>query len=479
MAASPDKKLLIQSRQEPVMGGTEITFNTAVATSVDGDRVGVYAKEPAFVMINGKPVNATDVEESLPNGGKLKLHGATVNLTWRDGTQLNLVRIGRTLDYAITSAPNSQTNFTGLLGDTGAPGVLVGRDGLVLSRSDPAFQAKLYRQFGDSWRVTQAESLFDYRRGESTATFTNLSIPSREVRAGTLDPTKHSKAEAVCAALGVRQHPALDDCVLDVGATGMPGFAVSTVAFAASVPASTTMRGSMTASNAAATDQAITSIGHYDLHIGDTISPDHPTGAGIIMRGAQSQSYSFEGHAGQGVYLTIGPCEGSLFILDIFRPDNHRLDGQIGCHDVGRVMLPQTGTYRIVVRTEKDPARYTFTLHTVPADQHFTVQLPLAVSPGTPAVGAGKTDALGAQQFYEFDGVAGGKLHIVGKCSQPCQQLELRVSAQADTGDFGALSLWHLDYDWGLPPGGKYVIRIRSTGYVGNYSFTASEAQTH
>jgi hypothetical protein len=248
--------------------------------------------------------------------------------------------------------------------------------------------------------------------------------------------------------------------------------------FAASIRASTTMRGSTAPSNVAPTDHAVSSTGHYDIHIGDTISPDHPIGAGKFMQAAQSQSYSFEGHAGQGVYLTIGPCEGALFFLDLFAPDNHRLDGQLGCHDLGRATLPQTGTYRIVTRTEKGPARYTFSLHAVPADQHFAVRLPLAVSPGTPAVGAGKVDALGAQQFYEFEGVAGSKLHVVGKCSQPCQQLELRVSAEGDAGDIGALSLWHLDFDWELPSSGKYVIRVRSTGYVGNYSFAAFGAQT-
>jgi RHS repeat-associated protein len=477
VAASPDGKVIIQSRQEPVLGGTEITFNTAVATSVDGDRVGVYAKEASFVMVNGDAIKATDVEKSLPHGGNLQLHGATVNLTWSDGTQINIIRTGRTLDYAIETAPNSKTKLTGLLGDTGGSKELVGRDGMVLSRSDPAFQVKLYRQFGNSWRVARAESLFDYRPGESTITFTNLSIPSREVRAGWLAPAKRSKAEAVCAALGVRGQPARDDCILDVGATGMPGFAVSSVAFATSIPASGTTRGSMAAGNApAAALPASSPTDRYQIHVGDTVSPDHPAGAGRL-NAAQSQSYSFEGHAGQGVYLAIGPCEGPVLFLDIIAPDGHRLDGQIGCHNLGRETLPQTGTYLIVARTEKEPARYTFTLRAVPADQHFAVRLPLTVSPDTPAPGAGHLDAPGAQQFYEFDAATGTKLHVEGTCSPACPQLELRVAAQGDAGETG-LSLWHLSYDWQLPPSGKYTIRVRSTGYVGNYSFTASELET-
>jgi len=40
-----------------VLGG-KITFNTAVAANVNGDRIGVYAKEPSFLMVNNTPLNA-------------------------------------------------------------------------------------------------------------------------------------------------------------------------------------------------------------------------------------------------------------------------------------------------------------------------------------------------------------------------------------------------------------------------------------
>jgi hypothetical protein len=40
-----------------------VTFNTAVAVNVEGDRVGVYAHEPSFLLVTGAPVSANDVEE--------------------------------------------------------------------------------------------------------------------------------------------------------------------------------------------------------------------------------------------------------------------------------------------------------------------------------------------------------------------------------------------------------------------------------
>ena len=62
----------------PVLGGKLITFNTAVAVLVDGDRVGVYVDEPAFLMVNGMPVGAADIAERLPHGGTLERHGSIV-----------------------------------------------------------------------------------------------------------------------------------------------------------------------------------------------------------------------------------------------------------------------------------------------------------------------------------------------------------------------------------------------------------------
>ena len=589
-AASSDGKLVIQSRQEPALGGTEITFNTAVAANINGDRVGVYAKEPSFLLVNSAAIDGADVEKRLPHGGKLQRHGATVNISWPDGTRLSVTRMGYTLNYAINPSSNSKPTFSGLLGDSRKTDELVGRDGSSLSRSDPAFQTKLYRQFGNSWRIKQSESLFRYWPGESTATFTNRSIPSREVRATSLAPEIRSKAETVCRAVGVHSQPALDDCILDVGATGMPAFAAASVAvergtdtaaythgssaappvssapistpsappqstgdqysikigdtvsadhpakgagailktgqkqtysFAAeagdniyvavgpcsgtipgfnlvkpdngvldgvgacrdfgpvTLPAAGTYRIVASASGTARYTFSLRTalLNQFPLKIDDSISPDHPAGAGIITQAGQRQSYSFNAQAGEVVYLGIGPCEGAVPSLDILAPDNHRLDGQMGCHDLGREVLPQRGAYRIVARTDKDPARYSFSLRSVPPDQHVAVRLPLTVSPDAPTRGAGRITAQGAQQFYDFTAAPGSRVSIEGKCSQPCPNLEIRVMKVGDTTRLGLIGLDHLNFDWKVPSGGKYTIQVRSDGYTGDYAFTASEAK--
>jgi len=235
VATSPDGRIQVQARQEPVMGGTIITFNTAVAANVDGDRVGVYAKERWFLIMDGQPVNAADIAERLPHGGTLERHGGRVTVGWPDGSSLVITANADTLDYTFAASKTTSATLRGLLGnaDGNTANDLTGRDGQVLSLSDPAFHPKLYSQFGNSWRITQAESLFDYGPGESTSTFTNLAIPSAEATVASLSASARTMAQTICQAAGVRTEPLLDDCVLDVGETGDASFAADTAAVAA------------------------------------------------------------------------------------------------------------------------------------------------------------------------------------------------------------------------------------------------------
>jgi len=582
---------VIQARQQP--WGTRVSFNTAIAANVDGDRIGVYAREPSFLLVNGSPVKELAIKKRLPHGGLLQRRGATVNIRWRSGGSLAVTQVFDTLNYSFLPGAAEAAKISGLLGKgDGSYYNLAGRDGSTIGTSDPDFSSKLYEHVGNSWRIKQSESLFHYWPGESTATFTNLNIPSQEASANPISLTR-SNAETICRAVGVHNQPTLDDCILDVGLTGMPAFGAASVGIGTNPSAAPrTPGGSAAAGNAAATNPPPTNLpaaqhpdaDQYNIKIGDTvstdhpingagvinsasqrqsysfnagigdrvyvsvgpcqgepvgldlvkpdgsvldgashcrdfgpttlpaagtyrivvstsgaaryafslraaalnqfpikindsISPDHPAGAGIITQIGQQQSYSFNAQAGEIVYLGIGPCEGAVPSLDILAPDNQRLDGQFGCHDLGREVLPQRGTYRIVTRTDKAPARYSFSLRSVPPDQHFAVRLPLAVSPDAPTGGAGRITAQGALQLYDFTATPGARVSIQAKCSQPCPNLEIRVTTAGDTGRIGFLSFDHLNFEWKVPAGGKYTIQVRSAGYIGNYAFTASEAE--
>ncbi len=103
MLKSADGKLEIQTRQGPTTAGSDVTFTIAVAANVNGDRVGVYAREPNFLMVNGAAVSATDVEETLAHGGSLTRHGGYVKMRWTDGSALRITPDANWLDYSFTS----------------------------------------------------------------------------------------------------------------------------------------------------------------------------------------------------------------------------------------------------------------------------------------------------------------------------------------------------------------------------------------
>ena len=151
-------------------------------------------------------------------------------------------------------------------------------------------------------------------------------------------------------------------------------------------------------------------LDQYSIKIGDTISPDHPAkGAGVITELGQKQSYSFAGRVGEVLWFQLGPCEGAMPSFDLLAPNGNKLDFA-GCHpgvsrqDLGRQILPTTGQYRIVAGTDKSnvSSRYSFYVHEVPGDEHFSARLPLNVSPGAPSRTAGHIAAQGAQQFFDF-----------------------------------------------------------------------------
>ena len=222
---SGDGSIVLQARQEPARASSDVTYATAVAAGVSGDRVAVtLIGVDLAVSVNGAPLSGLDVSMRLPNGGIVERHGTVVTVDWPDGSHLSTQRFNRTLSYGFTPGPKNAPLLRGLLGgqDGDPSNDLTGRDGVVLERLDPDFFTKLHNQFGDSWRITQAESLFDYLSGQSTATFTLPDYPRAPATIDDLDPEIRAQAEALCRAVGVTAQPGLADCTLDVGLTGDP-----------------------------------------------------------------------------------------------------------------------------------------------------------------------------------------------------------------------------------------------------------------
>ena len=93
---------------------------------------------------------------------------------------------------------------------------------------DPADMDALYDDFIDSWRITDTTSLFDYRSGESTASFTDLNFPESRRTIDDLTMEQRVFAEQICDAAGLTSPGAeYDNCLFDVGFTGEPDFAAT------------------------------------------------------------------------------------------------------------------------------------------------------------------------------------------------------------------------------------------------------------
>ena len=443
--ASPDGSVVVQARQEPFGSSTLVTLNTAIAASVAGGRVAVYADDARPLTIGGKPMTRVDFSVRLPQGGIVERHGSVVTIDWPRGDRLTVTRQGDHLDYGFVPDATVEPVLTGLLGsaDGNVANDLTSRGGVVLDPSDPEFFARLYDPFGASWRIAQTESLFDYAPGESTATFTRLDIPSGPATIETLDQATRDRAEVLCRAVGVHTEPTLTDCILDVGSTGDSAYAASSAA----VEAATGGRGA----------EAVAGAGVVSpITVGATAS-------GVIAGPDEKARYTFAGRAGQVVYLEArGPCVDGL-LWRLVGPDGGPLGFDFACKDLGRRVLPATGTYTIELYADGTATgAYAFRLRAVPGVAETAIALGDSVSD---AVGQ-----VGAWHRYTFAGRAGQVVYLEarGPCVDGLLWRLIGPSAESLGFDFACKDLGRRV----LPATGTYAIELYADGTAtGAYAF--------
>jgi hypothetical protein len=100
--------------------------------------------------------------------------------------------------------------------------------GAMPSTTSDRYQT-LYSKFGNAWRVTKQNTLFDYAAGTSTDTFTNTKWPVENAKTCTipnqpvLKPVSAQVATEACKAITNTSLHA--SCLFDVQATGNTNFA--------------------------------------------------------------------------------------------------------------------------------------------------------------------------------------------------------------------------------------------------------------
>ncbi|NJM99137.1 MAG: hypothetical protein HC800_20125 [Phormidesmis sp. RL_2_1] len=258
LTESQDGHFVVQARQIQVPGRS-ISLNSAVALKVGDHRVAIYAQGApdgrSPLWIDGVPTALDRGTLALAQGGAITKRGDrhyTVDLPTGEQVAILGIRAGGSDFLNITpwiSRNRQQGQFVGLLGDFNgnATDDLRSRNGQVvpsqnayapitqlvtrainiplpLNQLQTAFFEQLYRQFGDSWRVAQADSLFDYAPGESTETFTDRAFPNQFPSLLGVAPERIRAATQTCQDTGIESR-FLEGCVFDVAATGESGFA--------------------------------------------------------------------------------------------------------------------------------------------------------------------------------------------------------------------------------------------------------------
>ncbi|MBZ5708537.1 VWD domain-containing protein [Nannocystis pusilla] len=224
----------VQTRQEPADGNLGLSFNTALATVVDGRRVGIYTRrQGGELYIDGTARTLMPGEDEELGSGRIeRTDEQTYVIDYPTGDQVVVTRVGaqvverRHLDIAVRLVGGRAGAVEGLLGDAdGDRADDIGLGGGQFMAHPVSFEqlhAKGPGTFDAAWRVDPAASLFDYDGGTSAATFRGepyILMPTSQV--GT-NGQYNELAQTACETC-----PAIlrETCLLDVAHSGEVTFA--------------------------------------------------------------------------------------------------------------------------------------------------------------------------------------------------------------------------------------------------------------
>ncbi|MFY0575384.1 SBBP repeat-containing protein [Cystobacter fuscus] len=218
--------LVIQARQKPWNGSSHVTVFAAFATKLGKDRVGYYLGDNPPVRVNGVPVNVSGTL-ALTGGGRIIKQGDTYTLVWPTGDHLMLVPSSNYVNAHLRLSPSRAGKMRGPLGNFNGnrSDDFALRNGTALSSSLSFTQMYMGESsYVNSWRIVQAESLFDYGPGETSASFTDFNFPTIPPPPPTL--AQEQQALQICQGAGVTDSAILNDCITDVVSTGDASFAM-------------------------------------------------------------------------------------------------------------------------------------------------------------------------------------------------------------------------------------------------------------
>jgi hypothetical protein len=288
---------------------------------------GVLSTEP-FVMLDGGSVRTV----ATPFGDSYVVE-------FTDGSRVGAQATARGgLTIWVAPATSRASAMTGLLGDDDGTST---NDPTTRSTTsvlpDPASYDDLYGAFAASWRITQGESLFDYRTGESTTTVTDLTFPDRDVPVASADVI--AAATTTCTDSGITDAALVAACAFDVAATGDDTF---TLVYAPEQSRADTWAG-------------LTGDGTVTTPTGGG-GTKSVTLDGTVATATDAVTETFPGFAHDVIYIDPPDCVAPRF-MTITAPDGSNVASPTGCGD--RIVLPADGTYTVDMNPfQSSPGRY-------------------------------------------------------------------------------------------------------------------------
>lgn len=218
LVESKTDDFLIQTRQSPASPGSRsVSSNSAVATRLDGKRVGIYAGTDNPLLIDGQPTTIPNNGSIAVGDGRIYLDDNIYTIVYGTGEQLEAKISGnRRIDVKTYLDEDRAGDVQGLLGNSNDDrnDDFALRDGTILQSPIP--EGQIYTTFANNWRITQEESLFDYAEGTDTNSFTDLTFPEGIVGVDDLDPEARALAEALVDEAGLTDPILRDNTIVDL-----------------------------------------------------------------------------------------------------------------------------------------------------------------------------------------------------------------------------------------------------------------------
>ncbi|NJK63229.1 MAG: hypothetical protein HC921_11605 [Synechococcaceae cyanobacterium SM2_3_1] len=228
LARSLDGEFEVQARFKPLGDSDVVSVTSAIATRMGPHRVGVYVSPDLLITQDGRPLDLSEgfriLEDDQQNFvGEIVQTKVGYILRWPNGEQVEVTPyfLGSSAFANLSVRTNlptfMQDQVQGLMGDFDLDPLndLQSRSGDQFL-TNLAFE-ELYDIYGEDWRVSRGESLFDYQTGQGPEDFIDRNLP---VGLPEISQEQRDGAEAICRGARITNGSILEDCIIDVALMG-------------------------------------------------------------------------------------------------------------------------------------------------------------------------------------------------------------------------------------------------------------------